>query len=226
MKNILSLVLIISCFALYSSCQKEISEENGNGLENAQGSLWDTLGNCLPDSVHGTFYNGITPGSDTCFVEIQVNVTQTGSYNISTDLQNGFQFVDSGFFNATGINIIRLKPIGTPIIPVTTVFSVSFDTSACSFVVDVKDSTGTGLGQSSAKGTLKDSLGNCLPDSVHGTYYNGITPGIDTCFVEIQVNVTQTGPYNISTDIQNGFQFADAGVFNITGINTIKLKPV
>jgi hypothetical protein len=75
-----------------------------------------------------------------------VNVTQAGSYNISTDLQNGFQFVDSGFFNTLGINTIRLKPIGTPILPLTTTFSVSFDSSVCSFFVDVKDSTGSGLG--------------------------------------------------------------------------------
>ena len=100
----------------------------------------------MPDSVHGTFYNGVTPGSDTAYVEVKVRVDSVGSYTITTDLQNGFMFADSGFFNTTGINIVRLKPIGTPILQKPTLFTVSFDTSICSFTVNVKDSTGTGLG--------------------------------------------------------------------------------
>src|SRR4030095_7454859 len=132
---ILSLLAIISCsVVLFPSCQKEMSEEHGLELQDAEGSLQDSLNNCLPSTVFGTFYNGITPGSDTCFVEIQVNVTAAGNYVISTDLQNGFEFLDSGFFNNTGLNTIRLRPIGTPIIPVATSFNVTFDSSVCSFV--------------------------------------------------------------------------------------------
>ena len=138
-------LLVACCISVLFSCQKEVSIETDSTLI-AQGSLWDSAGACLPDSVHGTFYNGIIPGSDTAYVEIQVNVTQTGSYNITSDLQDGFQFLDSGFFSNTGINIVRLKPIGTPIIPVSTTFNISFDTTFCSFTVNVQDSTGTGLG--------------------------------------------------------------------------------
>src|SRR5690242_9024782 len=118
MKKIFSFLFAICCVVtLFFSCQKDFSVEVGNTLVGA-GSLWDSVGNCLPDTVIGTFYNGVTPGSDTAYVEIQVNVTQTGSYNITTTLplQNGFEFADSGFFSNTGINIIRLKPIGTPIL--------------------------------------------------------------------------------------------------------------
>lgn len=115
-------------------------------MQSASGSLWDSTGNCLPDTVVGTFYNGVTPGSDTAYVEIQVNVTQTGSYNITTEFENGFEFADSGFFSNTGLNTIRLKPIGTPILNTGTTFNVSFDSSFCSFTVNVQDSTGTGLG--------------------------------------------------------------------------------
>jgi len=148
MKKIFSFLFAICCVVtLFFSCQKDFSVEVGNTLVGA-GSLWDSNGNCLPDTVIGTFYNGVTPGSDTAYVEIQVNVTQTGSYNITTTppLQNGFEFADSGFFSNTGINIIRLKPIGTPILNTPTTFTVSFDSSICSFTVNVQDSTGTGLG--------------------------------------------------------------------------------
>ena len=148
MKKIFSFLVTICCIVtLVISCQKDFSVETGN-MQVAAGSLWDSTGNCLPDTVIGTFYNGVTPGSDTAYVEIQVNVTQTGSYNITTTppLQNGFEFADSGFFSNTGINIIRLKPIGTPILNTPTTFTVSFDSSICSFTVNVQDSTGTGLG--------------------------------------------------------------------------------
>jgi len=151
MNKLLSYLIIIGCFSVLFACTKEYSFEEGN-VSPAAGSLWDSSGACLPDSVHGTFYNGVTPGSDTAFVEIQVNVTQTGSYSIASDLQDGFAFADSGIFSNTGINIIRLKPIGVPIIPTTAIFNISFDSTNCSFSVVIKDSTGTGLGGSDTTG--------------------------------------------------------------------------
>jgi hypothetical protein len=76
-----------------------------------------------------------------------------------------------------------------------------------------------------AKGTLKDSFGICFSQTIHGTFYNSITPGVDTTYVEVKVNVTTTGSYSVFTDEQNGFQFADSGIFKTAGINIIKLKP-
>jgi hypothetical protein len=51
----------------------------------------DSLGVCLLIlfMVHFTEAN---TGSDTAFVEVQVNVTQTGAYNIVSDQQDGFIF--------------------------------------------------------------------------------------------------------------------------------------
>src|SRR3954468_8813058 len=146
MKNIFGDIILISCFFLFFSCQKEYSFEKEATIGGAKGSLKDSLGNCLPNSVHGTFYNGVTPGVDTAFVDIQVNVDSAGNYRIYTDLQNGFMFADSGFFNSTGITTVRLKPIGTPILNIPANFTVTFDTTACGFTINVQDSTGTGLG--------------------------------------------------------------------------------
>jgi hypothetical protein len=156
MKSFFS-IIVISCFLLFFSCQKEYSYEKGATVGEAKGSLKDSLGNCLPDSVHGTFYNGVTPGSDTAFVDIQVNVDSAGNYHIYTDLQNGFMFADSGFFTNTGITTVRLKPIGTPILNMPTSFIVTFDTTACGFTINVQDSTGTGLGGGGNPGGGTDS---------------------------------------------------------------------
>ncbi len=152
MKRVLTfLFLAISATLVLLACKKEYSTEPGNSIL-ATGTLYDSTGNCLPDSVYGTFYNGVLAGSDTAYVQVQVNVTAPGSYSIHSDLQNGFEFADSGYFNTTGINIIKLKPIGAAILPTPTDFTFSFDSTACMFTVNVKDSTGTGLGGTTASG--------------------------------------------------------------------------
>lgn len=158
MKKSTAVYLILFCFTLlFAACSKELSLENGGSVNGAAGSLHDTLGNCLPDSVYGTYYDGVTPGADTAYLQMQVDVQTTGYYSIYSDLQNGLQFADSGFFTATGINTIRLKPIGTPILIQSTLFTVTFDSTSCNFSVDVKDSTGTGLGSNNGGGGGSDS---------------------------------------------------------------------
>jgi hypothetical protein len=117
-------------------CVKELSFEN----HGASGTLKDASGSCFFNALHGTFYNGLTPGADSAYMEVQVNVLKTGSYTISTDTQNGLQFASSGVFDATGINIIKLRPEGTPLAAVSTDFTIRFDTSICFLTVNVQDS--------------------------------------------------------------------------------------
>ena len=240
MKNIVSAIFIFSCSALvlFSSCQKEISNETGPGLDSAHGTLKDTSDNCLPSTVHGTYYHGITPGSDTCYVDLQVNVTETGSYTISTAFENGFQFVDSGFFNATGINVIRLKPIGTPILPITTVFSVGFDGSVCSFFVDVKDSTGTGLGGGDTSGTggyAGDTTQATLNmwklyDSSKAKQYSGAAIVTDTLISGIPVLIVQGAVASLDTILAIQLTLTDTALANVvpgvfqTGLNNDSFK--
>jgi hypothetical protein len=181
--------LLLCCTVSFYSCQKEYSIDIGS-VSDATGSLWDSAGNCLPEIVHGTFYNGITPGSDTAYVEIQVNVAQTGAYNIISDLKNGFQFLDSGFFSNTGINTIRLKPIGVPILPVSTVFNIIFDSSLCSFSINVQDSTGTGLGGGGGIDTTGDLSGSWQFSNDSGGVFQG---AFDTAVILIDTTIWGSG---------------------------------
>jgi hypothetical protein len=125
---------VFICFA--SGCQRTINWDFG-----AKGTLKDESGICFPSSLSGTFYNGIFPGSDTAFVEVKVNVFSPGVYVISTDLQNGLQFFDSGYFSTTGIQSVKLKPRGIAVAPAQTNFNIRFDTSVCSFTLNVEDSS-------------------------------------------------------------------------------------
>jgi len=138
MKPVLNTMQIFAfvLFAIAFGCQKELSFE-GNM---AKGTLKDSFGVCFPQTLHGTFYNGVTPGADTAYIEVKVNVIKTGSYAILTDTQNGFGFSASGIFNNAGINIIKLKSTGTPVAHVPTDFTIRFDTSACYLTINVFDS--------------------------------------------------------------------------------------
>jgi hypothetical protein len=181
MKHIILLVVAaISLTVFLNSCSKEYSYEKAIPAGNAVFSLKDSLGNCLPDTVHGTFYNGVTPGSDTAFVELQVNVDSVGNYKIYTDLQNGFMFADSGFFNTTGPATVLLKPLGTPILQTVTTFKILSDTTFCNFLINVQDSTGTGLGSNPGGPDSTNLSDTAWKFSVAAATFNG---PVDTAFI-------------------------------------------
>src|ERR1700750_3435953 len=59
-----------------------------------------------------------------------------------------------------------------------------------------------------ARGSLETQYGQCLPNTVHGTWYNGMSAEIDTNYVEINVHVTSPGSYTIISDKVNGVTFS------------------
>jgi hypothetical protein len=161
--HILAFILLtIAC-----SCRKELSFEN----HIAKGTLKDSSGICFPQTLHGTFYNSVTPGADTAYIEVKVNVGATGSYSVFTDLQNGLQFSDAGVFNTAGINIIKLRPRGTPIAHVPTDFIIRFDASVCSLTINVHDSAE--INQNNHSDTLP-FYNWTFTDTKRGLTYRGI----------------------------------------------------
>lgn len=151
--------LLMFGFALFlatmvlDSCQKELSQESNNNT--ASFSLHDTTLSCYPIIVNGTYYDGVSAARDTNFIKIVVNVTSTGNYAISSVTQNGFSFSDTGFFSKTGLDTLVLKAKGTPILIQSTSFTITADSlGACSFIVNVQDSTGTGLGNTGGGTTV------------------------------------------------------------------------
>ena len=142
--SVITLLCIIAIVCIYPSCQKQFTLDIAPSTA-ATGTLLDSAGNCLVNSVAGTFYTGIKPGRDTAYVQVKVNVKTVGSYSITSNKQNGLYFADSGYFYTTGIHTIRLKPVGTPISIGGNYYAFNFDSTSCSFHLLIKDSTGTGL---------------------------------------------------------------------------------
>ncbi len=154
MKRLLVFGFVFSIAVLILfSCQKELSQESNNNT--ASFSLHDTTLSCYPIIVNGTYYDGVAATRDTNFIKIVVNVKATGNYTITSSKQNGFYFSDSGFFSKPGIDTLILKAQGVPILIQSTSFTLTADSlGACSFFVNVQDSTGTGLGSAGGGTTV------------------------------------------------------------------------
>lgn len=154
-----------------SSCKKEFS------IEKASGSLKDSLNNCSPIEVAGHYKAGTAVASSDNYVNIKVNVTKTGSFSIFTDTSNGFSFSASGTFHQTGIQQIKLKASGTPLVNSSTFFNCYFDTSTCTFSIPV--------GDSAAIITPADTLGvNTwqFTDETNRSFHSGLIDTTDTWF--------------------------------------------
>lgn len=216
MKKLLAFgALFLVIMAWFISCTKEKSFETGiiPGQESI-GSLKDDSGNCMTATPHGVFYGGVTP-TDSNYVEVNVNVTQKGTYVIYTDMQNGLSFKDSGVFTNLGKNTIHLKPTGLPENGVAN-FTLNYDTSICAFSLVIQDSTGSGQGGG------QFTFGDCASDSVYGRYVAG--KALDaTNKMSVVVNVATLGNFNISTNTVNGISFSKTGTFTTTGSQTVYL---
>jgi hypothetical protein len=214
-KNIIYWVALSLLFV--TGCQKELSFELGNTP--GKGSLKsDISGDCLPKTVNGTYEatKPLVPATNT--ISVDVNVTSTGTYIISTDTVNGYFFRATGTFTALGVNTVTLRASGTPFAAGINNFVVSFDTSFCDIQVTVLPAGAGGP----AVFALTGAPGSCTGAVVNGTYATGVALGASNT-ASISVNVTMIGTYSITTTFQ-GMTFAASGAFLATGPQTVTLS--
>jgi hypothetical protein len=216
MKTYRPFVWLFVLIAFVMSCQKERSFENGGGPP-SHGSLQSgTTGDCLGSTVQGIYKKDSVLGGGN-YVDVVVDVTTPGWFIISTDTINNFYFRATGNFTVAGIDTVRLHGSGKPTAASTNVFTVTYDSSSCTFSV----TTLPGGGGTSAF-TLVGSPGNCIPGTVSGSYNVGTVLNAGDS-VTIQVNVTTPGTWSITTSTLGGMTFSGAGTFTTTGVQTIRL---
>ncbi len=213
MKIFKHLIIVALTFLVFGGCQKEL---NFNG-DPSSGTLKSTLtGDCNPIVVNGIFQKDSVL-TDANWVDVQVNTTFGGTYEITTDTVNGFFFYRAGFV-PNGLNTIRLFPQGKPDSVRATTFTVFYDSSFCTFTINVLASTAGG-----AHYNLGGSPGTCSSFTPFGTYAVG-TPLDASDSVLFLVSVTQPGTYNINTGAAiNGMTFTSIGSFPNTGIFQVAL---
>lgn len=218
MKHRFLLFFFIAGLALINSCQKEYSFENNESP--SAGSLQsDVTGDCLPKTVAGSYVAGTALNGDSSYIEVQLDVTQAGSFTINTDRVNGIYFSNIGVFNTTGLNTVRLRGNGTPLVAGIHNFIVTYDSTECAVAVTTLPA---GAGEP-AVFTLDGAPGTCLSYTVNGTYIMG-TPLTVSNTVSINVNVTTIGIYSISTAESNGMTFTGTGIFAATDQQIIVLN--
>jgi hypothetical protein len=166
-------------------------------------------GPCTAPVIAGNYIIGTSLGSSNT-VTLSVNVTTIGTYNVTTTAVNGMTFSSGpGTFTATGAQTIVLTGSGIPSgTPGASSIPVTAGTSTCNFQI------------TTTAGAVFSF--NCASAVVNGVYQVGTALGA-TNTVNVDVNVTTAGPYNISTTSTNGMVFTASGTFASTGVNSIIL---
>jgi hypothetical protein len=211
MKQSLGYAVLI-CILSIVACQREISWNI-----TSEGTLQkDSVGNCMPVAVNGSFIVN-KPVNDSNFLIITLNITLPGDYSVTTDKINGYSFNAAGSFKDTGSISLKMLCSGMPLLAGTDKFTIRYNGSNCEAFVTVSPDT-----IAVADYTLQDSSGNCISNTVIGSYLEKTM--LDTSNkVGISVDVITPGTYSISTDTVNGYSFKASGIFATAGIQTVFL---
>lgn len=213
MKIFKSFFLAITVTTAFWACQKELKFDNSG---TSSGTLKkDGAGNCAPVTANGIYkVDSLLNASH--FIDVQVNVSVPGSFDIKSDTVNGISFRKAGSV-VFGANTIRLYASGKPVAAGTSTFTITYGTSTCNFSITVIPAGATG-----AQYTLGGAPNACTGAIAGGTYVVGtaMTPGNT---LTIQVNVTVPGYYTIGAATINGFIFSGSGVFTTTGLQNVVL---
>ncbi len=118
-----------------SACQAAVAVIDTT-TKTASYSLNGDPGACLNDTVYGSYIKGITLDTD-AMVKISLNVITPGTYTITTNTVNGYNFSAAGTFLNTGIQPFFLNASGKPLNKESDIFVVTAGNSTCSFTVDV-----------------------------------------------------------------------------------------
>lgn len=206
--------LLLTSVLFFSACQKEYSYEGGDVFTSATYTFVGTNNSCTGAVVSGTYSAGIALTAENT-VQLQVDVTDTGAYNIGIS-GDGIFFSATGNFSATGVQQIILNGSGIPSADGNIVFHTPSD-SVCPFTVTVNKKPTVMAGF-----TLAGAPGDCINAIVNGSYHPGVKL-TNANTVDITVNVASIGAYTISTDTINGISFSKSGAFTATGAQTVTL---
>ena len=195
-RGLIGLTLLLT-FAF--ACQRQLYFDETP----AEGFLQkDVSGNCKPFTIAGALKTG-TPLADTNYLDVEVEVTVAGTYNIKSDTVNGYSFSGSGKFDNTGVYMVKLRGQGKPTSAGQNTFTVKFNSSTCQVVLTVLDAA-------RASFSFLGAPDRCRGAVVSGTYIKGVQLD-NTNTVKVEVYVTSPGTYSFSSNFVNGYQFSGSG---------------
>jgi len=137
LNSILILVFIMSMTII--GCKKDLDSIQPNpDMEQINAGMKSAATGSIVSAgtvVNGAYCGGITLNSVNS-VTLKVTVTTTGTYNISSNVVNGYSFAKSGSFTSTGTQFVKLPGTGTPVSAGINTFTVTFGTT-CTYKVVV-----------------------------------------------------------------------------------------
>ncbi len=209
---LLMTVTILSCYR----------EESVEGRISAGTSATASLavaanGTCLLVTVTGTYTAGADVNAAN-YLQLQVNVTATGAYSITTDTVNGYSFSATGVFTATGVQTVQAYAKGKPLAATRNRFIIRLNNSRCTAEITVQPAAANGT----AGYVLQTNGTTCLDYIVQGICTAG-SPLSAANTITIKVLVNSIGSYSLSTTASNGIQFSASGTFTATGVQTVIL---
>jgi hypothetical protein len=207
-----SLLVCIILFSLFITCQKEYSYEKDLSQGTASFSI-----NCANSRIVGNFYVAKALDSSNK-LQLELDVSSVGTYNLTTNEINGFRFSDTGRFTRTGVQTITLKGNGQPIAIGSFTFTITRNGNTCSFIVNVQNAP-----INNAVFTLAGAPNSCDTPTVSGLYVINTVLGSSNT-VQLKVNVLSIGAYRFQTDTVNGIYFSTSGNFANTGIQFVTLN--
>ena len=181
---------------LPAACSDCKSSSNGTAVVSSLGGAGCAVG--TNGTLNGTYTVGqaLTAANT---MTLYANVTQVGSWNISTTANNGVTFSGSGTFTATGCQLITLNGSGTP----TSAGSIIANTnttpqgSASTTVQSANEPSTNGTAIVSAYG----GAGCTGSATINGTLTEGVA--VSGVTMSLYANVTNIGSWSLSAS-QNG----------------------
>ena len=163
MKLFRPIFILLVLAALYLSCQRELFFDS-----TSIGSLKkDSIGNCQPAVIGGLFtMDSVLDNKN--FIDVQVDVSLSGSYDISSDTVNGYFFHVSGNIKK-GNSTVRLFAKGSPKAAGTDNFIFTYGSSTCIHSIKV-------TGPKPAVFTLVGAPNSCTGFFADGTYTKILVP--------------------------------------------------
>ena len=195
------------------SCTFSITVQPATGSTIAMYTLGGAGSACTGVTLSGNYISG-TVMTAANIAKLDVNVTNPGTYTLSTTAINGVTFSASGTFASTGAQQVTLTASGTPAAAGIQNYPVTGGGNTCTFPVTFNAPAPP------AVYTLSGEPSACTTPVINGAYVATV-PLNATNTIVIKVDVITPGAYTLTTNTVNGMTFSGSGIFASagTGIN-------
>ncbi|KAF2335860.1 hypothetical protein [Flavobacterium nitrogenifigens] len=170
---------------------------------------------CASISALGSYNIGLdlTPANK---LTVNVIVTNTGFWSMSTNKVNGYSFTGQGTFTTTGPQTVELLGTGMPETAGTNIFSLSSNANS--------QATASCSGIPVTVAPVAYTM-NCAGATQSGAYMQNVPLNLTTNTITLPINVTATGSTTITTNTVNGVSFSSGPiVLTKLGADTVVLK--